>query len=209
MRVLIVDDHAVVRRGMREILEDHYSGVTIGEAADTPSAIDSVGEGDWDLLLLDLNLPGRGGMEVLHRARELRPRLPVLVMSIHPEDPYGTRVIEAGAAGYMTKESAPAELVAAIDRVLGGGRYVSPRLAEALADAVHRGARAGLPSELSQRELQVLCRLASGRTVTQVGSELSLSVKTVGTYRTRVLQKLRLRSTADLVRYAVEHGLVP
>lgn len=209
MRVLIVDDYAVVRRGMREILEDHYAGVAIDEAADTAAAIEAVRRNDWDLLLLDLNLPGRGGMEVLHQARELKPRLPVLVMSIHPEDPFGARVIKAGAAGYMTKESAPAELVAAIDRVLGGGRYVSARLAAALADALQWGEQAGLPSELSHREFQVLCRLASGRTVKQVGAELALSVKTVSTYRTRLLQKLRLRSTADLVRYAVEHGLVP
>ena len=209
MRVLIVDDYAVVRRGMREILEDHYAGVAIGEAADTSSGVDALRSDDWDLLLLDLNLPGRGGMEVLHQARELKPRLPVLVMSIHPEDPFGARVIKAGAAGYMTKESAPAELVAAIDRVLGGGRYVSARLAAALADALQWGEQAGLPSELSHREFQVLCRLASGRTVKQVGAELALSVKTVSTYRTRLLQKLRLRSTADLVRYAVEHGLVP
>lgn len=208
MRILIVDDHAMVRRGMREIIDDDVADAVVGEAADTAGALEAVRQSDWDIVLLDLNLPGRGGMEGLRLLRELRPELPILVISMHPEYPFGARAMKDGAAGYVTKESAPAELVTAVQRVAAGGKYIGPRLAEALAVALQTDTAGDAPTNLSQREFQVLCLLASGRTVKQLAVELSLSIKTVSTYRTRLLEKLQLRTTSELIRYAVLHGLV-
>jgi DNA-binding NarL/FixJ family response regulator len=204
MRILIVDDHAVVRRGLREIVEDLIGGVEVAEATDTGTALEAMRRHDWDLVLLDLNLPGRGGLEVLRRSRELRPAVPILVLSMHAEESHGVRVIKAGAAGYVNKECAPEELAGAVRQVASGGRYIGPRLAQALAAAVQSAAGG---AELSHREFQVLCLLGAGRTVTQAAIELSLSIKTISTYRTRLLGKLGLASTAELIRYAVAHGL--
>jgi DNA-binding NarL/FixJ family response regulator len=207
MRILIVDDHAVVRRGLREIVEDLIAGAEVAEATDTGTAIDALRRHDWDLVLLDLNLPGRGGLEVLRRSRELRPAVPVLVLSMHAEESHGVRVIKAGAAGYVNKECAPEELAGAVRRVAAGERYIGPRLAQALAAAMQAPAAAAVPADLSHREFQVLCLLGAGRTVKQAAVELSLSIKTVSTYRTRLLDKLGLATTAELIRYAVGHGL--
>lgn len=207
MRILIVDDHAVVRRGLREIVEDLIGGVEVGEAADTGAALDALRREAWDLVLLDLNLPGRGGLEVLRRSRELRPALPVLVLSMHAEESHGVRVIKAGAAGYVNKECAPEELAGAVRRVAAGGRHIGPRLAQALAAAMQSASADGVAADLSHREFQVLCLLGAGRSVKQAALELSLSVKTVSTYRTRLLAKLGLATTAELIRYAVAQGL--
>lgn len=208
MKILIADDHAVVRRGLREILEDHLPDLVVGEAANAQETLEAVWREHWDLLLLDLKMPGRGGWEVLRDVHRARPRLPVLVLSMHPEDQYGVRALRAGAAGYITKESAPQELVAAVQKVAAGGRYVSPALAETLAAALRPGAPQAPHDALSDREFQVLCLLAAGKTVKQVAIELSLSVKTISTYRTRLLEKLRLRTTAELIQYALKQGLV-
>lgn len=207
MKVLIADDHAVVRRGLREILEENFPDLTVGEAASTAETMDAVRRERWDIVLLDLKMPGRGGLEVLRDLRVTRPKLPVLVLTVHPVEQYGIRALKAGAAGYITKESAPDELVGAVKKVLAGGRYVPPALCETLAVSLTTGAKPAPHEALSHREFQVLCMLASGKTIKQIAIELSLSAKTIATYRTRVLQKLNLRTTAELVRYGLAHGL--
>lgn len=211
MKILIADDHAIVRRGLREILEEHFPDCTVGEAADAAATLANAGNGEWDLLLLDLSMPGRSGLDLLHDLRVSCPRLSVLVLSVHPEEQYGLRVIRAGAAGYLNKEAAPEALVSAVRRVLAGGKYVGPALAEQLASSLQSG---GAPTSephqrLSDREFQVLARMGQGRSVKEIAAELSLSEKTVSTYRARVLEKLGLHTTAELIRYAHVHGLVP
>jgi DNA-binding NarL/FixJ family response regulator len=206
--VVIADDHPVVRRGLRQILEDTTDIVVVGEAGSAPEAVDHARRGGWDVMLLDLTMPGGSGLDVLEAVRRERPDRPVLVLSIHPEDQFGVRVLKGGAAGYMTKESAPEELVRAIRKVHGGGRYVTPRVAEKLALDVQSGS-GGLPHELlSNREYEVLCLLAKARSVKEIGKELKLSEKTVSTYRARLLGKLQMRTTADLIRYAIQNRLV-
>lgn len=207
IRVLIADDHAVVRRGLLQILEDERDLVVVGEAGTTGEVIHLVRQEDVDVLVLDVAMPGGGGLEVLRQLQNLRPNLPVLVLSVHGERQYATRVLKAGAAGYLTKESAPDELVAAIRQVAGGRRYIRPSVAAILADRLEEGDL--LPREtLSNREFQVMCLLASGKTISDIAEDLSLSVKTVSTYRARILEKLHLESTADIIRYAFERGLV-
>jgi DNA-binding NarL/FixJ family response regulator len=207
IRVLIADDHAVVRRGLIQILEDEGDLIVSGEAGTAGEVTRLVREKDIDVLVLDIAMPGGGGLEVLRQLQDLRPDLPVLVLSVHGEKQYATRVLKAGAAGYLTKESAPAELVAAIRQVAGGQRYITPSVATILADRL--GEEDLPPREiLSNREFQVMCLLASGKTISGIAEDLSLSVKTVSTYRARILEKLHLESTADIIRYALEHGLV-
>jgi DNA-binding NarL/FixJ family response regulator len=207
IRVLIADDHAVVRRGLIQILEDEGDLIVSGEAGTAGEVTRLVREKDIDVLVLDIAMPGGGGLEVLRQLQDLRPDLPVLVLSVHGEKQYAARVLKAGAAGYLTKESAPAELVAAIRQVAGGQRYITPSVATILADRL--GEEDLPPREiLSNREFQVMCLLASGKTISGIAEDLSLSVKTVSTYRARILEKLHLESTADIIRYALEHGLV-
>ncbi|RME96077.1 MAG: DNA-binding response regulator [Verrucomicrobia bacterium] len=207
MKFLVADDHAVVRRGLREILEESFAGCVVEEAGDIAATLAALERGEWDLLVLDLQMPGGSGLELLRTVRQLRPQLPVLVLSVHPEDPYGIRTIRAGAAGYLTKESAPEELVAAVGRILRGGRYISPALAERLAAVLEEGGGRPPHERLSNREFEVLVRLGRGQTVKQIALELHLSEKTVSTYRTRLLEKLGLQTTAELIRYALAHGL--
>ncbi|MDP9169214.1 MAG: response regulator transcription factor [Acidobacteriota bacterium] len=208
MRILIVDDHAIVRRGLKELLSDEFHGAAFGEASDARQALDALRKNVWDVALLDISLPGKSGLELLKELKAGWPALPVLVLSAHPEDQFAIRVLKAGAGGYMTKESAPEELAKAIRKILAGGRYVSATLAEKLAFGV-RNDPARLPHEtLSDREYDVMSRIASGKTVTEIAEELSLSAKTISTYRTRVLQKLAVRNSAQIVRYATRNGLV-
>jgi two-component system invasion response regulator UvrY len=207
MRILLVDDHAMVREGVRRILVDELAAAVFGHAATAVEAVDQVRRAPWDVILLDLSLPGRGGLETLKDIHEQRPGVPVVVMTMHSAEQYATRAFRAGAAGFVNKGSSPEELVAAVRKVLTGGKYVSAEAAEYLAGGLGPGSERPLHESLSDRELQVLRMLAAGKTVKQVGEELSLSAKTVSTYRTRVLEKLRLRTTAQLVRYAVDAGL--
>lgn len=208
IRILLADDHPVVRQGLRRILEDSPGLVVAGEAVNGDEAIRLAAELPLDLVLLDVGMPGPGMLEVLRRIREQRPRLPILVLSVHAADQYGLRALGAGAAGYLTKDNSPDELVAAIRQVMRGRRYVTPELSEALAG---RFAQEGRPlhADLSDREHQVLVLLGTGRTIGEIAATLALSPKTVSTYRTRMIEKLRLRTSGDLVRYAVHHGLVP
>ena len=208
MRVLIVDDHAVVRQGLRAILAEEFCDADFGEAQDAPGALQQIRSEQWDVIVLDITMPGRGGLDVLKDAKRLRPDVPVVVLSMHPEDQYAVRVLKAGASAYLTKETASEKLVQAIRKALTGGTYVSASLAESLAPRLAT-VRDGLPHEnLSDREFQVLCLIASGKTVTEIAEGLSLSVKTVSTYRTRIQEKTGMRTNAELTRYAFEHDLV-
>jgi DNA-binding NarL/FixJ family response regulator len=208
IRVLIADDHAILRSGLKEILGHELKDVECGEAEDARQVLLQVQSGDWDLVMVDITMPGRSGLDILKDIKAMRPKLPVLVLSMHPEDQYGKRVLKAGASGYMRKESAPDELIKAIRKVLAGGRYVSPALAEKL--AVDLSDDVGWPSHetLSDREFEVLRMIASGKTVGRIAEELHLSVTTVSTYRARILEKMDLNTTAELMHYALRNHLV-
>ena len=207
-RVLIVDDHAIVRRGLRALLSDEFHGAAFGEASDAQQAMKEVRREKWDVALLDITLPGKSGLDLLKELKAARPRLPVLVLSAHPEDQFALRALKAGAEGYLTKDSAPEELVKAIRKVLAGGRYVSPTLAEKLASNVRKDFTRMPHETLSDREYEIMCLIASGKTVTEIAGDLSLSVKTISTYRTRILEKLGVKNSAAIVQYAIRNGLV-
>ena len=207
VRILIVDDQAVVRRGLKAILARKLENVICDEAGDAQQALGRVQKHDWDLVILDIAMRGRSGLEVLTDLKRRRPGLPVLVFSMYPEEEFGGRSLKAGASGYLNKEGAPEELIAAIRKVLSGGVYVSPRLAEKLTLDLHRGARP--PHEtLSDREFEVPRLLAAGKTVRRIAEELHLSLPTVGTYRARLLEKMNLTTTAQLIHYGVRNHLV-
>lgn len=208
IRILIADDHAILRRGLKEILERELEGAVCGEAADAQQTLAQVQSQNWDLMILDVTMPGRSGLDVLSDLKRLRPKLPVLVLSMHPEDQLGKRALKAGASGYMNKESAPEELIKAIRKVLAGGRYVSPALAEKLAVDLGWPEERYLHERLSDRELEVLQMIASGKTISQIADELHLAVTTIGTYRTRILEKMEMTTTTDLIRYALGNKLV-
>ncbi len=208
MDVLIVDDHPVVRKGLRMLLDEEFDRPWIGEAENARDALEQVRSRAWDIVILDITLPPRSGLDVLKEIKAQRPALPVLVLSMHPEDQYAVRAFRAGAAGYMTKETAPRELVGAIRAVLARGRYVSPSLGERIADALRPRADRRSHEGLSDREFQVLCRIAAGRTIVQIAAELSLSAKTIATFRARILEKMGMKNNAELIRYALRHGLV-
>ena len=208
IRLLIADDHPIVREGLKRIVADCVDMQVVGEAADTDEALARAKSADVDVLLLDISMPGPGFLNTMRRLRTEQPGLAVLVLSVHPEEQFAVRALRAGAVGYLTKDHTPEELGEAIRRVYRGGRYVSESLAENLAFELGPDAEV-LPHELlSEREYQVLCRLGSGKSVKAIASELCLSPKTVGTYRTRVLEKMKLTSNAELIRYTVQHGLV-
>lgn len=207
MRVLIADDHAVVRRGLKQILLDEYGALEVGEAGDAHETLRLAREEPWDIVVLDISMPGRSGLEVLKELKQTRPRLPVLILTTHPEEQYAVRVLKAGAAGYMTKESAPEHLVEAVRKVTAGGRYITPTLADLLVTQI-AGAEKPPHESLSDREFQVLRLIASGKSVGQIAEELSLSSNTVSTYRARVLEKMGMRTNAELTHYAISNGLV-
>jgi two-component system invasion response regulator UvrY len=208
IRVLIADDHAIVRGGLKEILVHHLEDVVCGEAENAQQVLAQVQRNSWDLLILDITMPGRSGIDVLGEVKQLQPKLPVLILSMHPEDQYAKRVLKAGAHGYLKKESAPEELIQAVRKVLAGGRYVSPALAEQFARDLHESVEQALHETLSAREFEILVMIGSGKTVSQIAEELHLSVATVSTYRTRVLTKMNMETTAELMRYAFRNRLV-
>jgi DNA-binding NarL/FixJ family response regulator len=208
IKVLVADDHAIVRRGLRQILAETQDILVGGEAATASEVLRLVREQRFSAVILDFSLPGASGLELLADLRKERPDVPVLILTVHSEDQYAVRAIRAGAAGFLTKESAPDKLIEAVRKVAGGGRYVSPELAERLASAL-AGESTGAPHErLSDREFEILKMLASGKTVSEVARELSLSVKTVSTHRTRILKKMGMRTNAELTTYAVRTRLV-
>jgi len=208
MRILIADDHAVFRRGLKETLSETFAKIVFGEARTAQETFELAQREEWDVIILDISMPGRSGLDILDDLRRSRPRIPVLLLTMHPEQQFARRALKAGAAGYLTKDSVPEELKEAIKRIVAGGRYVSTTLAETLAVDLRRGADLPLHELLSDREFQVLRMIASGKTVKEVADELSLSVKTVSTYRSRILEKTGMKTNADLIRYALQTQLV-
>ena len=208
IRALIVDDHLIVRRGLKEIFSDEFSELEIGEAENSRAALEMITTRDWDIVLLDINLPGRNGLEVLSEIKRLRPRTPVLVVSAYPEEEFAIRALKLGASGFLSKGSASDEMVAAARKAMAGGKYVTILLAEKLAATLGSDIQHDPHESLSSRELQVLRMIANARTIKEIAGELALSEKTVGTYRLRIAKKLRLNSNVELTRYAMKHRLV-
>ena len=206
--ILIADDHAIVRAGLKQLVIDHPQMAVIAEANTGSEALELIRKLSPNVVLLDISMPGRGGLEVLSDIKKEFPRLPVLILSVHPEEQYAIRALKAGASGYITKDTAPEELITAILKVSNGGRYITRSLAEQflhLFDAENEPPH----TTLSNREFQVFSLLAGGKTATEIANELSLSVKTISTYRSRILEKLRLKNNAQLIHYAAQHHLLP
>ena len=208
LRILLVDDHPSFRRGVKEILTEGLESVKIGETNDAQQMLELVRDRKWDLVIMDITLPGRSGLDAVKELKDTSPSLPILVLTMHPEDQYAIRMFKAGVDGYVNKASAPAELVRAIKKVLTGGQYVSTELAERLALTLKTGTDQSPHERLSDREYQVLCMLASGQTVSDIAKTVNLSVTTVSTYRARILEKMSMKNNAELTRYAVDAGLV-
>ena len=208
IKILIADDHAIVREGLKQIVAETSDMVVAGEAVDGQKVLEQVRKEEWDLILLDISMPGRGGIDTLKAIKIEKPKLPVLVLSMYPEEQYAVRALKAGASGYLTKESAPEELIEAIRKVSQGGRYISAALAESLAFHVVANSEMSLHDTLSNREYQVMIMLASGKTVKEIANDLSLSVKTISTNRVRALRKLGMKNNAELTYYAIKHELV-
>jgi len=208
LRVIIADDHPIVRQGLRQVVAETSDIVVADEASNGWEVLNKVRASYYDVVLLDITMPGRDGVDILKQLKSERPGLPVLILSIHLEEQYAVRALRAGASGYLTKESAPDELVAAIRKVSMGGKYVSSSLAEKLASDLKNNSAQLLHNSLSDREYQVMCMIASGKTVTGIAEELSLSVKTISTYRSRILEKMKMKSNAELTSYAIKNRLV-
>jgi len=208
IKVLIADDHNLVRKGLKRILLDTEWIASVDEARDGKEAVIKVSNIDYDVVLLDISFPGRSGIDTLKQLRCLKPKLPVLILSMHPEEQYAVRSIRAGASGYLTKESAPEELIEAIRRVTTGRKYITSSLAERLAIGTEEQSEEPLHKSLSDREYQVMCMIGSGKTVKEIADALSLSVKTISTHRVRILRKMHMKNNAHLTHYAIKQGLV-
>jgi DNA-binding NarL/FixJ family response regulator len=208
MRILIADDHEVVRHGLKQMLADDFPGVKFGESASAAETFEKAASEDWDLVILDVNMPGRGGIETLADLKKLKPRMPVLVLSMFSESEYAVRALKAGASGYVNKGSVTKELIEAVRKALAGSRYITPALGELLAADLGWGAATQPHHKLSDREYEVMKLIATGHSVKSIAADLSLSEKTVFTYRTRLLEKLGLDSDVDVARYALRNGLV-
>jgi two-component system, NarL family, invasion response regulator UvrY len=207
-RILLVDDHAVVRDGVKRMFDDQAGAVSFGEADSPNAALKLARELEWDAVVLDLSLGDRSGLEVLKDLKRMRPKLPVLILSMHSEEQYARRAFKAGASGYLTKDCSRAELTSAIQKIVQGKKYVSPALAEKFAFDLERGSDAAPHATLSDREFEVLRLIASGKTVTEIAEVLSLSDKTISTYRARILEKMDMRTNAELTHYAIQNKLV-
>jgi len=208
INILIADDHPVVRKGLREIIEETSDMRVADEASNGSEALAKLSNKHFDVVILDISMPGRSGLDVLKDIKKQKPKLAVLVLSIHPEEQYAVQVFKAGASGYLTKESAPDELLTALRKVSSGGKYVSSSLAEKLAYALETGGEKSPHEALSPREYDVMLKIASGKTVTEIAHELYLSPKTISTYRTRILDKMGMKNNLELVRYAIKNHLV-
>ena len=208
LKILLADDHAVVRQGVKQIIAEAFSQVTFGEAQNVPELLNLIVREYWNIVVLDLAMPGGNGLEALKKIKHSHPDLPVLILSMFPEDQYAVRAIRAGAAGYLNKESAPEELVLAIRKVLHGGEYISASVADELVVHARNEDDQPIHKHLSDREYQVLCLIASGKEVKEISSELGLSAKTISTYRARLLEKMNMKTNAELTHYAMQNGLV-
>lgn len=208
IKVLIADDHTIVREGLRRIIKDTPDMIVAGEAGSAQEVMSKLYDGNYDLVLLDISFPGRSGLDVLKQLKCLKPNLPVLVLSMHPEEQYAIRALKAGASGYLTKGSASDELIDAIRKIAKGRKYITASLAEKLASELETDTDRPLHETLTDREYQVLCMIASGKRVKEIGEELSLSVKTIDTYHARILRKMRMENNAQLIHYAIKNALV-
>jgi two-component system, NarL family, invasion response regulator UvrY len=208
MKILIADDHALIRRGLKQIVDEEFPNGVTGEAQDCREVLEMVRTDEWDIVVLDLNMPGGYGLEVLKQIKVIRPKLPVLVLSMYTEDQFGALVLREGAAGYLNKKTAPEELVKAIRKVVDGGKYVSASLAEKLAMEIDKGVEKPLHKTLSNREYQVFIMLASGKSVGEIAEDLSLSEKTVRQFRARLLLKMKMRNNVELAHYAMANKLI-
>jgi two-component system, NarL family, invasion response regulator UvrY len=208
LRILIADDHTVVRKGLRQILLDEFPGAEIEEAVDGGELVKKVMTGKWDVVVSDVSMPGRSGLEALQQIKISHPDLPVLILSIHPEEQYALRALKCGAAGYLSKDTAPDELVKAVQKVLLGKKYISQAIAEKMANSFSSDNFLHPHEGLSDREFDVMKLLANGKSVSEIAEMLSLSVTTVSTYRTRVMTKMNLKSNSDLTKYAIENNLL-
>lgn len=207
-KVLIADDHAIVRQGLRQILSETDDLLVTGEASDGNEALHLARNQEWGVCLLDVSMPNKNGIDTLKQLKKEFPKLPVLILSMHPEEQYAVRALKAGASGYLTKQSAPEQLVTAIRQVAKGKKYLSPAVAQQLAEAISDDSEKPPHKRITDREYQVLVLIASGRTLTQIAEKLNLGVATVSTYRARLLEKMGLKSTAELIRYGIEHELI-
>ncbi len=208
MKILIADDHALVRKGLKQIIEEEFPNAATGEAEDCQQVLERVRKDPWDIVVLDLTMPGGDGLEVLKQIKVIKPQLPVLILSMHTEDQFGTAVLKEGAAGFLTKRTAPEELANAIKQVTRGGKYITPTLAEKLAFEVEKDTDKPPHKTLSNREYQVFLMLASGKSVNEISQELSLSEKTIRQFRSRLLAKMKMKNNVELAHYAIQHGLV-
>lgn len=206
--ILIVDDHALFRQGLMKIIDSHFNDIIYGEASSAAEAIELNAKQKWDILLLDINLPGRSGLDIIKELKESTPGLAILVLSMYPEDQFAVRVMKTGAAGYLIKDSTPEHLVEAINRLLDGRQFITPSVAELLVDKLRDGAKQTPYDLLTNREFQVFRLIAVGHSVTNIAKKLSLSVKTISTYRTHILEKLKLRNNADMIYYAIKNNLI-
>ncbi len=207
-RIIIADDHEIVRAGLKQIIADDPDLSVEGEAGDGQELLETLRKKKFDVVLLDMKMPGRSGLEILKQLKMEHPSLPVLVLSMHPEEQYAVRTIKAGASGYITKETAPDKLIEAIRKVCAGGKYISASLAEQLADSI-ADSRSKPPHEyLTDREFQVMCMISSGKTITEIAKELFLSVKTISTYRQRILEKMNMKNNAELTHYVISNNLI-
>ena len=208
LRILIADDHSVVRKGLRQILLEGFPTATIEEVADAEDMIKKVIQSDWDVVISDLSMPGRSGLEALQQIKQINSKIPVLILSIHPEEQYALRVLKAGASGYLNKDMAPEELVNAVQRVMLGKKYITASIAEKLASVLDQDSDKAPHEYLSDREFMVLKLLAAGKSVSEIAESLFLSVTTVSTYRARIMAKMNMKNNADLTLYAVENKLL-
>lgn len=208
LKIVLADDHAIIRFGLKQIILEDYPDATVYEAQDSNEVFKIVREHPLDLLVLDITMPSRDGIEVLKDLKKAYPKLPVLILSMHSEKRFAVRALKSGAHGYLTKTGAPDELGQAVKKILKGGKYITPSLAELLADSFEQGENDSAVSLLSDREYQVFLLIASGKSVSECAEEISLSVNTISTYRSRILEKLNLKTNADLTRYAINHGLI-
>ena len=208
IKILIADDHTIFREGLKHILAEYPDLVVADEANNGQEVLDKIWKNNYDMVLLDITMPGMTGLEVLKQLKNEKPKLPVLILSMHPEEQYAVRVIRAGASGYLTKESAPDELITAIRKISQGRKYITSSLAERLAFEVEADSEKPLHDILSDREYQVLRMIAEGKTVKNIAKELSLSIKTVSTYRTRIMEKMKMKTNAELMHYVIKHQIL-